>query len=205
MQHSLDIASQPAASMIDPKLLARVSKGDRQAFSQLYDQSCTVLYGFARRMLGNDEEAADLLQELYREIWSKSVRYDIGRGIPIAWLISLTRSRAIDRRRARTLQPDRQRTEPITPHSTDYDQDPKQSLFESQADQELRTLVCEALATLPPGQQQAIDLAYHEGLSYLEIAERLDQPPGAVKTRIKLGMAKLREAFRCYGEQNTRI
>ncbi len=204
MPHSLDIASQPAASAIDPKLLTRVVKGDRQALSQLYDQSSTVLYGFARRILGSSDEAADLLQELYLEIWNKSIRYDVGRGTPIAWLITLTRSRAIDRLRARTSQPDRQRTEPIAPHSADYDLDPKQSLSESQADQELRTLVCEALANLPQGQQQAIDLAYHEGLSYLEIAERLDQPPGAVKTRIKLGMAKLREAFRSYLEQGAR-
>lgn len=204
MQHSLDIATQSAASTIDPKLLARVGKGDHQALSQLYDQSCTVLYSFARRILGSNEEAADLLQELYLEIWKKSLRYDVGRGTPIAWLLTLTRSRAIDRLRARSSGPHHQPPESIDLHSSDRGMSPELSLFESQADQELRTLVCKAVANLPEGQRHAIDLAYHEGLSHLEIAERLNQPPGAVKTRIKLGLSKLREALRSYSEQGVR-
>lgn len=201
MQHSLDIATQLAASTIDPKLLARVAKGDHQALSQLYDQSSTVLYSFARRILGSREEAADLLQELYLEVWKKSLRYDVGRGTPIAWLLILTRNRAIDRLRTQSSGAHQQPPESIDHHSSDRGMDPELSLFESQADQELRTLVCKAVANLPEGQRQAIDLAYHEGLSHLEIAERLNQPPGAVKTRIKLGLSKLREAFRSYSEQ----
>src|SRR6266508_1099971 len=97
----MDSPSQPAASTIDPKLLARVVKGDQQAFSQLYDQSSALLYTMALRILGHREEAAELLQDVYLEVWRKVSRYDVGRGTPIAWLVTLTKSRAIDRLRAR--------------------------------------------------------------------------------------------------------
>ena len=93
----MDTPSQQTASAIDPKLMARVVKGDHQAFSQLYDQSSTLLYTMALRILGNRDEAAELLQDVYLEVWRKIARYDVGRGTPVAWLITLTRSRAIDR------------------------------------------------------------------------------------------------------------
>ena len=97
----MDTSSQLAASVIDPKLVARVAKGEHHALSQLYDQSSTVLFSLALRILGNPEEAADVLQEIYLDVWRKVVRYDVGRGTPIAWLITLTRSRALDRVRTR--------------------------------------------------------------------------------------------------------
>ena len=93
----MDKPSPHATSTIDPTLLARVVKGDQQAFSQLYDHSSTLLFTLAVRILGNREEAAELLQDVYLEVWRKVSRYDIGRGTPVAWLITLTKSRAIDR------------------------------------------------------------------------------------------------------------
>ena len=104
----MDTSSQLAASTIDPKLVAGVTKGEHHALSQLYDQSSTVLFSLALRILGNREEAADVLHEVYLDIWRKVVRYDVGRGTPIAWLISLTRSRAIGRVRTRDLRTPRQ-------------------------------------------------------------------------------------------------
>lgn len=97
----MDAAPRHAASSIDPKLLARVAKGDQQAFGQLYDQSSTLLFTLAYRILSNRDEAAELLQDVYLEVWRKIAKYDVGRGSPIAWLVTLTRSRAIDRLRAR--------------------------------------------------------------------------------------------------------
>lgn len=196
--------SPHAASTIAPTLLARVAKGDQQALSQLYDLSSTLLFSIALRILGHREEAAELLQEVYLEIWSKVVRYDVGRGTPIAWLITLTRSRAIDRLRMRgtrtqltTVQPmNGQTTPPLADHNT--------PTFETQADQELRTHVSDTLSSLPQAQQQAIELAYYEALSYTEISARLNQSGEAVKTRIKLGMAKLRESLRHDWVQNER-
>jgi RNA polymerase sigma-70 factor, ECF subfamily len=196
--------SPHAASTIPPTLLARVAKGEQQALSQLYDLSSTLLFSIALRILGHREEAAELLQEVYLEIWSKVVRYDVGRGTPIAWLITLTRSRAIDRLRMRGT-----RTRPTsvqavnshtTPPLTDYNPPP----VEAQADQELRTHVSNILSTLPQAQQQAIELAYYEGLSHTEISARLNQPTESVKTRLKLGMAKLRESLRHDWVQNER-
>src|SRR5215813_494921 len=108
----MDKPSQQATSKIDPSLLARVAKGDHQAFSQLYDYSSMLLFTLAVRILGNHEAAADLLQEVYLEVWRKVSRYDVGRGTPIAWLVTLTKSRAIDRLRARGARGDQTTSSP---------------------------------------------------------------------------------------------
>lgn len=194
-------ASQQAASTIDPTLLTRVVKGEQQAFSRLYDLSSTLLYSLAVRILGNREEAAELLQEVYLEVWRKAARYDVSRGTPIAWLITLTRSRAIDRLRTRGTRALRQTGQPLDLPAAGRVADQHPTPLDAQADQELRQLVYDALAGLPPVQQQAIELAYYDGLSHAEIAIKLNQPLGTVKPRITLGMSKLRESLRPYWEQ----
>ncbi len=190
----MDKALQHAASTIDAALLARVVKGDQQAFSQLYDHSSVLLFSLAVRILGNHEEAADLLQDVYLEIWRKVSRYDVGRGTPDAWLVTLTKSRAIDRLRARGTQGSRA-TNPPEAIPIAQVTDPNPTPLGTQADQDLRSAVGAALAGLPQAQQQAIELAYYGGLSYAEIASRLNQPLWTVKTRIKLGMSKLQTAL----------
>jgi len=190
----MDTPSQQATSTIDPTLLARVAKGDHQAFSQLYDHSSTLLFTLAVRILGNHEEAAELLQDVYLEVWRKVSRYDVGRGTPIAWLITLTKSRAIDRLRARTAR-GHHTTGSVEAGTATQLTDEGPSPFETKADQELRTAVITAVAGLPQAQQQAIELAYYEGLSHTEIASLLNQPLGTVKTRINLGMSNLREVL----------
>ena len=194
----MDKPSQHTTSMIDPSLLTRVVKGDQQAFSQLYDHSSTLLFTLAVRILGNREEAAELLQDVYWEVWRKVSRYDVGRGTPVAWLITLTKSRAIDRLRARASR-GYQATNSLEAETAAEVADPGPSPFETQADQELRIAVGTAVAGLPIAQQQAIELAYYEGLSHAEIASRLNQPLGTVKTRIKLGMSRLRESLQQWG------
>ena len=198
---SMDTPTRRATSSIDPVVLANVAKGDQQAFSQLYDHSSTLLYTLAFRILGNREEADELLQDVYLEVWRKVARYDVGRGTPIAWLITLTRSRAIDRLRARSTR-GHNATFPLDAAVSSNVADLGPSPFETQADQELRIAVGSAITSLPPAQQQAIELAYYEGLSHQEIAARLNQPLGTVKTRIKLGMSKLRETLRHCWEQS---
>jgi RNA polymerase sigma-70 factor, ECF subfamily len=196
----MDTPTRRATSSIDPALLAGIVKGDEQAFSQLYDHSSTLLYTLAFRILGNQQEADELLQDVYLEVWRKVARYDVGRGTPIAWLITLTRSRAIDRVRARTVR-GRNATMPLDDVVASRVADLGPSPYETQADQELRIAVGTAITGLPAAQQQAIELAYYEGLSHNEIAARLNQPLGTVKTRIKLGMSKLRESLRRCWEQ----
>ncbi|MGE0471749.1 MAG: sigma-70 family RNA polymerase sigma factor [Nitrospira sp.] len=193
----MDSTLPHAASAIDPKVAARAGKGDHLAFSQLYDQSSTVLFSLAVRILGSREEAAEVLQNLFVDVWRKAVRYDFGRGTPIAWLLILTRSRAIDR--LRTSQP------PVRRHnvSTDDAQNGTTAAqFESPADQALRTVISTTLADLPQAQRQAIELSYYEGLPPVEVATRLNQPLDAVTARIRLGMSKLRESLHTYWEQD---
>jgi len=196
----MDTPTRRATSSIDPTLLTSIVKGDQQAFSQLYDHSSTLLYTLAFRILGNREEADELLQDVFLEVWRKVARYDVGRGTPIAWLITLTRSRAIDRLRARSTR-GHHATSQLDATVSNKVADLGPSPFETQADQELRMAVGTAITSLPPAQQQAIELAYYEGLSHNEIAARLNQPLGTVKTRIKLGMSKLRESLRHCWEQ----
>jgi RNA polymerase sigma-70 factor, ECF subfamily len=196
----MDTPTRRATTSIDPALLASIVKGDQQAFSQLYDHSSTLLYTLAFRILGNREEADELLQDVYLEVWRKVARYDIGRGTPIAWLITLTRSRAIDRLRARAVR-GQNTTKPLDATLSSRVADLGPSPYETQADQELRVAVGNAITSLPQAQQQAIELAYYDGLSHNEIAARLNQPLGTVKTRIKLGMSKLREILRRCWEQ----
>jgi RNA polymerase sigma-70 factor (ECF subfamily) len=196
----MDTPARRATSSIDPALLASIVKGDQQAFSQLYDHSSTLLYTLAFRILGSREEADELLQDVYLEVWRKVARYDVGRGSPIAWLITLTRSRAIDRVRAHAVR-GLDTTLPLDAAMTARVADLGPSPYETQADQELRIAVGNAITSLPAAQQQAIELAYYDGLSHNEIAAKLNQPLGTVKTRIKLGMSKLRESLRrCWEE-----
>jgi RNA polymerase sigma-70 factor (ECF subfamily) len=183
-----------AAKAIDPGLLGLVAKGDREAFSELYDRSCQVLFGLSLRILESREEAEDVLQEVYAEVWRKSVRYDERRGSPIAWLVTLTRSRAIDRLRARAAR-GYHATESLDPTLVAEIPADRPDAFQEQATAELRKVVSEALAALPADQRIALELAYYEGLSQSEIAERLQAPLGTVKTRIKLAMGKLRAAL----------
>ncbi len=192
----MNTTSQLPALTIDPKLVARVTKGEHHALGQLYDQSSTVLFSLALRIIGNREEAADILQEIYLDVWRKVVRYDVSRGTPIAWLITLTRSRALDRLRTRGPRTLRQ----IGPSNDDtrtsqIDDRPTGIFLDSQTDQELRHLIREAWANLPQRQQQAIEWAYYEGMPDAEIAARLNQPVEEAKSCIALGMSHLRDAL----------
>jgi RNA polymerase sigma-70 factor (ECF subfamily) len=201
----MDTSSQLAASVIDPQLLVRVAKGEQPALSQLYDQSSTVLFSLALRILSNREEAAEVLHEIYLDVWRKVVRYDVGRGTPIAWLITLTRSRAIDRLRTRGPRTFR----PISPSLDDAQTGQvagrHSGPFDSQADQALRNLIRDAWANLPPIQQQAVELAYYEGVPDTEIAAQLNQPVEAVRTHITLGMSRLRESLHSSWEQDEAV
>lgn len=193
--------SEHAASTIDSNLLSRVAKGEQQAFSQLYDLSSPLLYSLALRILDNPEESEQLLHDIYLDLWRKVSRYDVGRGTPIAWLITLTRTRALERLRVRGTRtlPHNGRPPDLSHSMAMGEQDP--TPFDAQADQELRQLVNTAIAGLPPAQQQTIELAYYDGLSHAEIAITLNEPLGTVKTRLRLGMSKLRESWSQYSEQ----
>lgn len=195
----MDSSPKPPASGLDPDLLARVARGDRGAFSQLYEQSSALLFSLAFRILGDRESAADLLQDVYLEIWRKRMRYDADRGSPMAWMVTMTRSRAIDRLRSRTAK-GHGVTDPIENSPAVQLADGNPGPLETSAGNETRNLVGRALAELPEAQRKAIELAFYQGLSHSEIATQLNEPLGTIKTRIKLGMDKLRTALHpCWG------
>ena len=183
------------SSKIDPELLARAATGDQQAFAELYDRSSSLLFTLALRILGDRDEAAEVLQEVYLEVWRKVVRYNPARGSPTAWLVTMTRSRALDRLRSRAARgygmTDSIQNTPLTDLP-----DGNPGPLQASADLELRALVEKALDELPEAQREALELAYYQGLSHTEIAARLNEPLGTVKTRIQLGMSKLRAALR---------
>lgn len=191
----MESASRQAASAIDPKLLARVAKGDQQAFGQLYDQSSTLLFTLAYRILTDRDEAAELLQDVYLEVWRKIAKYDAGRGSPIAWLVTLTRSRAIDRLRSRTSRGQHVVADSFEHPLVSVTPDVSPNPYEAREDTEMRQLMAKAILDLPLPQQQAIEMAFYQGLTHTEIAAKLNQPLGTVKTRIKLAMSKLRASL----------
>ncbi|MBI5854337.1 MAG: sigma-70 family RNA polymerase sigma factor [Nitrospirae bacterium] len=194
-------ASQKSSSAsVTSSLLAAVAKGDQQAFAQVYDATSSILFTLALRMLGDRDEAADLLQDVYSEVWRKGTRYDPARGTPTAWLVTLTRSRGIDRLRSRAAKGGRASVALEDSPAAEQAAGDGPGPLDMYAELELRSAVAKALGELPDTQQQALELAYYEGLSHTEIADRLKQPLGTIKTRIKLGMDKLRTTLQSHWE-----
>lgn len=172
------------------ELLKRIGQGDRQSFDQLYDRFSRVLFSIAYRLLGNQEAAEDVLQEVFVQIWEKAPRYDPARGKPLTWAVTLTRYRAIDlirsmRRRGQLNEDAKQEAEV----EAQFDD---RSSFLAVADSEQHAFVREAIQKLSEEQREAIELAFFSSLTQTEIAERLNQPLGTVKARIRRGLIKLR-------------
>lgn len=175
--------------------MALVAKGDRRAFGRLYDQSCPLLYTLSMRILSDQDEAASLLQEVYTEVWCKIARYEPRRGSPIAWLVTLTRNKAIDRLRSRTERGHGKTGSLNATPPAERLQDHDAPWSDRHPDTEMRTRVSQALAELPAAEQQALELAYYEGLSHTEIAQRLNEPVGMIRTMIRQGMNKLKASL----------
>jgi RNA polymerase sigma-70 factor, ECF subfamily len=176
----------------DVSCLQRIASGDQAAAARLYDRHARPLYSLVLRILGNETEAEDVLQEVFAQAFRQASRYDVRRGVVTAWLLTIARSRAIDRLRAR-----RTRVEARTGDVQTLDEmpDAQPDAASAMLDEEQSRLVRQALGTLPLLQRMAIELAYYEGLSHAEIAERLEQPLGTIKTRIRLGLLKLRDVL----------
>ena len=197
----MDAPTPQSSSTVAPDLVARVANGDQAAFEQLYEQSSALLFTLVSRIVGNQGDAADLLQEVYLEVWRKASNYDHARGTPMAWLVTLARSRAIDRVRALGA-----RGKGVT---ASLDDTPSSDLIAAGTDavdmlaaHERQALVGAAIKTLPPVQRQAIELAYYEGLTHVEISDRLNVPLGTIKTRIRLAMEKLRDGLQPLWEED---
>lgn len=172
-------------------LIARTAAGDQEAFAAFYDETSGVVFGVAFRVLGDRSDSEEVTADAFMQVWRTASRFDPSRGSPIAWLLMLTRSRAIDRLRARRLA--RQAEQPLefATGAADETSDPGRDSWIA----EQSVIIRGALAKIPQEQRTVLELAYFEGLTHLEIADRLTIPVGTAKTRIRLGMLKLRETL----------
>jgi RNA polymerase sigma-70 factor (ECF subfamily) len=181
----------------DAELITAAAAGDERALGPLYDRYGPVLYAVAYRIVGQRADAEEVVIEAFAQAWRDAPRFESGRGSVAGWLTMIARSRALDLVRARS------RRERITATAAADRPDSPPAMGDWRGDPaagvelaERRVRVREALETLSPPQRQAIELAYFEGLSQSEIAERLQEPLGTIKTRVRLGMQKLREFLR---------
>lgn len=172
----------------DLQLMQRLAAGDLHAAGALYDRYASLILGLARRILRNEQDAEDVVQEVFSQAWRTAATFEPGRGSVGAWLVMMTRSRSIDRLRSRQARPDL---------TGAHDPDLMPSLTPGPSDELLQNEraghVRAAMLALPVTQRAALELAYFDGLSQSEIAQRLAEPLGTVKTRIRSALQTLRE------------
>jgi RNA polymerase sigma-70 factor (ECF subfamily) len=178
-------------------LLPAVAHGDLTAFEQLYDRHSSTLYALLLRILANPDDAQEVLQETFVKAWTNAKMFDAVRGSDVAWLISIARSRGIDRLRSRRIRGDRE-DEAGRELSSSFGFVEKRTGADDAIQSEERRAVRGALAELPEAQRVALALAYFDGLSQSEISEKLGEPLGTIKTRMQLGMKKLRESLKAF-------
>jgi RNA polymerase sigma-70 factor, ECF subfamily len=168
-------------------LIEGIIKRDRQALSALYDRYARVIYSVAYRSLGSVEESEEVVMDVFAKIWMTADRYNADKAHVDTWIFMMARSRTLDRLRSK------QRRSKLT--EAIVVEDLPTSTNDNSVDLELadlRTQILTALATLPPEQRQVLELAYYGGWSHREIAEQTGMALGTVKTRIRLGLEKLR-------------
>jgi RNA polymerase sigma-70 factor (ECF subfamily) len=170
----------------------RCASRDESALAALYDESSQLAYTVVMRILGDEADASEVVLDVYKQVWDAAGRFDEKRGSAAAWIVMLARSRAMDRRRFRTA---RMRTSSQVEQLAEVTWSGPSPESLAMASQSSRT-VMRALATVPSEQRQALELAFFAGLSHSEIADRLGEPLGTVKTRIRLAVGRLRELLK---------
>ena len=172
-------------------LVGRIARGDREAFARFYDATAGAAFGLIRRIMRDPSGAEDVLQETFLQVWHEAAKYDQRRGSPEAWVIMRARTRAIDRLRSM------RRRDRIAGAPLDAGAVPEPAgVGNPGVAAEASGLVHGALAALPAPQRRVIELAFFEGLTQTEIAARLGEPLGTVKTRARLGLERLRAMLR---------
>ncbi|HEX8456026.1 MAG TPA: sigma-70 family RNA polymerase sigma factor [Pyrinomonadaceae bacterium] len=181
------MSQAPPQTSTDTELLHAIARGDESALAALYDRYHSILLGLLLRILHSRVEAEDVLQEVFLQIWQRAANFDETRGRPFTWMVTLARSRAIDR--LRSLQSRQRADDAALRDAPDDVGDASDDAYHA----EQREIVRAALAEIPEEQRRALLLAYFEGLTQSEIAARLNQPLGTVKTRMRSGLGKLRD------------
>ena len=175
----------------DVALVRRLLQRDVNAFEELYDRHSRIVYGLVLRILQQASTAEEVVQDVFLQLWRNAAQYDTSRGPFLPWLLTLSRNRALDYLR---LKSERQRR-----REDQADELPAVIAapdFESRLDEKRRALrVRELIGALQPQQRHAIELAYFEGLTHSEIAAKLQEPLGTVKSWIRNGLLKLKEGL----------
>ena len=195
----------PTPPPLDPSVISRLVSGDESALGELYDRFGSLAYSLACAMVSDASDAEEVVADAFAQIWRSASTFDPARGNVMAWITTIVRSRALDllraqRRRARALEQ--------AVATGDGGSSPGLSAGPEPADRgveqsEASIIVRRSLADLPARQRQVLELAYFGGLSQSEIAERLSEPLGTVKTRMRAGMEKLRQSLRPLIEART--
>ena len=172
-------------------LLHRIGQGDRRSFEELYDRFSGVLFSTGYRVLNNQEAAEDVLQDVFIQIWEKAALYDPARGKPMTWAITLARNKAIDR--LRSTQRRSRLQDDLEHEAQTVEQFDDKNSFDAVSSVETGEMVREAIKKLSKDQREAIELAFFSSLTQTEISERLGEPLGTVKARIRRGMMKLKD------------
>jgi RNA polymerase sigma-70 factor, ECF subfamily len=167
------------------RLVARIRAGEHQAMSELYDRYSKVVYAVALRVLQDAAEGEDVLQDVFLQLWRNPKAFDASRGSLAAWLAVITRHRSIDRLRKR--RPETDIEECVITSGPDLRDETERRLVVAK--------VRGALAEMNPDQRTALEMAFFEGLTHSEIAEKTGQPLGTIKTRIRSGLQQLRAKF----------
>ena len=190
-RNSLRPVSPADEASADTDLIARVKTGSSEALDEIYRRYASPVYSLVWKILQNPEESEDVALDVFWQIWRQAANYDSSRGAPPAWIFTLARSRAIDRLRARHRKEDRTISfdDPaVVLDPLDQEATPDQVASYRQN----RDAVREAMKVLSAPQREAVELAFFQGLTHVEIAEKLRLPLGTVKTRIRQGLIRLR-------------
>jgi len=172
------------------ELLRQVARGDDQAFTALYDAIVPRVYGLARRVLRDPAQAEEVAQEALVEVWRTAARFDPAKGSATSWVLTITHRRAVDRVRAAQAGADRERRVAAASVETPYD-DVVEEVTASLEQQQVRR----CLKGLTDLQREAITLAYYDGYTYREVAEKLDTALPTIKTRMRDGLIRLRDCL----------
>lgn len=180
----------------DAELIAAMARQDERAAAQFYDKYSAAMFGLAVRIVGEGADAEEVVLDAFTQAWNSAARYDSARGSVLGWLTTITRTRALDLVRSRG-----RRAKAVDAASRSMGDDPvavagaPASATENMELGERAAAVSSAMSVLSGQQRSAIELAFFDGLSHSEIAERLGEPLGTIKTRIRLGMQKLRDVL----------
>ena len=189
-----DLPTEPDVSTVarrqlDP-MLERVAKGDEQAFAELYDAVAPTVFGLARRILRHAEHAEEVAQEVLLQVWQQAPRFEPARGSGLAWIMTMTHRRAVDRVRSAQASSDREERVGRASHEREHDSVAEAVELRLEAE-----AVRKCIAALTDVQRESVMLAYFGGRSYPEVATQLGAPLGTIKTRMRDGLIRLRDCL----------